>query len=136
MSLLSGAMDPVLGIFINDKFLGIEWHFWKAVGWAGNLAFFSRFIVQWLVTEKRKQVVVPPSFWWLSLIGSSLLLAYGLHTRDSVFIFAYLLTWIPYIRNLVITYRTKHTQANCPSCDTLSPPRANYCPMCGRKLAA
>jgi hypothetical protein len=70
------------------------------------------------------------------LTGSSLLLAYGLYRRDSVFIFAYLFTWIPYIRNLVITYRVKQAQARCPSCGALSPPRANYCPTCGQKLIA
>jgi len=130
----SAGMDSLLAIFINSKFLGIEWHFWKVVGWLGNAVFFSRFFVQWLATEKRQQVVVPAAFWWLSLIGSLLLLAYGLSRRDSVFIFAYLFTWIPYIRNLIITYRVKQAQPNCPSCETVCPPRANYCPVCGQKI--
>ena len=116
------------------SFLGIEWHFWKAVGWVGNLVFFSRFFVQWIATEKRKQVVVPASFWWLSVIGSLLLLAYGIHRRDSVFIFAYLFTWIPYIRNLVIHYRTKARQQHCGSCESPASPRAKYCSQCGVKL--
>jgi lipid-A-disaccharide synthase-like uncharacterized protein len=76
----------------GNRFLGIEWHVWKTLGWLGNVVFFSRFLVQWFATEKKKQVVVPISFWWLSLIGSLLLLIYGLHQRDSVFIFAYLFT--------------------------------------------
>src|SRR5512136_1393911 len=89
----------------QDRFLGIQWHFWKYVGWLGNVVFFSRFMVQWYCTEKRRQVVVPSGFWWLSLAGSLLLFTYGLHTRDSVFIFAYAFTWIPYVRNLVIHHR-------------------------------
>src|SRR5262245_46361636 len=82
----------------GGRFLGIEWHAWKVIGWLGNAVFFSRFLIQWRATEKRKQVVVPSLFWWLSLIGSLLLLAYSLHRRDSVFVFAYAFTWIPYIR--------------------------------------
>ncbi len=84
-------MDLLL--FPSGRFLGIEWHVWKVVGWLGNAVFFSRFVVQWYATEKRKQVVVPSAFWWLSLTGSLLLLAYALfYQKDSVFIFAYAFT--------------------------------------------
>jgi lipid-A-disaccharide synthase-like uncharacterized protein len=123
-------------IFFNDRFLGIEWHVWKVIGWAGNVIFFSRFFVQWWATEKKKQVVVPNSFWWLSLIGSLILLAYGLHRRDSVFIFAYAFTWIPYIRNLVISYRTKRAESLCRNCATVCAARAVYCSQCGHKVAS
>jgi lipid-A-disaccharide synthase-like uncharacterized protein len=118
------------------NFLGIDWHFWKLVGWAGNAVFFSRFIVQWVATERRKQVVVPVAFWWLSVTGSLLLLAYGIYQKDSVFIFAYLFTWIPYIRNLVIHYRTRALEKQCEACASQAMPRARYCSHCGTKLAA
>ena len=119
----------------GGKFLGIEWHFWKIIGWVGNLVFFSRFIVQWYATEKRKQVVVPSAFWWLSLSGSLLLLSYALfYQKDSVFIFAYAFTWLPYIRNLIIHRRHKKAHLNCPECGTLCPPKSNYCFECGTPL--
>src|SRR5687768_738720 len=57
-------------IWANGKFLGIEWHAWKVVGWLGNAAFFSRFLIQWFASERQRQIVVPVSFWWLSLAGS------------------------------------------------------------------
>src|SRR5947199_10520157 len=119
---------------INNKLLGIEWYFWKVVGWTGNVVFFSRFFVQWWVTERKKEVIVPNSFWWLSLAGSLLLLAYGLHRRDSVFIFAYAFTWIPYIRNLVISYRTSRSCLDCPNCGAACPPQFLHCSQCGLKL--
>jgi lipid-A-disaccharide synthase-like uncharacterized protein len=98
--------------------------------------FFSRFIVQWYYTEKQKQVVVPTAFWWLSLIGSLLLLFYGLfHAHDSVFIFAYAFTWIPYIRNLIIHNRQKRARRACNGCGTFSPQAANYCHDCGAPFA-
>jgi lipid-A-disaccharide synthase-like uncharacterized protein len=121
-------------IWDGRLFLGIEWHVWKMIGWAGNVIFFSRFFVQWIATEKQKRVVVPISFWWLSLIGSVLLLAYGLKRRDSVFIFAYAFTWIPYIRSIVIYYRNKAKQLHCDSCGTNAAHQAAYCHKCGVKL--
>jgi lipid-A-disaccharide synthase-like uncharacterized protein len=122
-------------IWHDGKFLGIEWSVWKAVGWLGNAVFFSRFFVQWYATEKRRQVVVPALFWWLSLAGSLLLLSYAVfHQQDSVFIFAYAFTWIPYIRNLIIHYRHEKARRTCPECRALSPGFANYCSACGAKL--
>jgi lipid-A-disaccharide synthase-like uncharacterized protein len=112
----------------------VEWSAWKIVGWLGNGIFFSRFIVQWYATEKEKQVVVPLIFWWLSLTGSLLLLTYALFQRDSVFIFAYAFTWIPYIRNLIIHHRHARAHRPCPACGAASPPSAHYCATCGQKL--
>jgi len=127
-------MEMLAQIATSTRILGIDWHFWKVVGWAGNIIFFSRFFVQWYATEKQKKVVVPNAFWWLSLAGSLCLLAYGFWRRDSVFIFAYLFTWIPYIRNLVISRRVARQSAICASCGTEAPPRAHFCPHCGLKL--
>jgi lipid-A-disaccharide synthase-like uncharacterized protein len=127
-------VDAAILVWQSNQFLGIEWHFWKVLGWIGNVVFFSRFFVQWVATERRKQVVIPPSFWWLSLIGSILLLAYGIWQRDSVFIFAYAFTWIPYIRSLVIHYRNKAAQKNCPGCQALATREVVFCQRCGSKL--
>lgn len=118
----------------NGKFLGIEWGVWKVVGWLGNAIFFSRFFVQWYATERRKQVVVPQAFWWLSLVGSITLLCYSLHKKDSVFIFAYAFTWIPYIRSLIIHRRHKAAHVDCVDCGQKIPPQANFCPNCGGKV--
>ena len=121
-------------IWDGDRFLFIEWHVWKVVGWMGNAVFFSRFFLQWIATEKRQQVVIPVSFWWLSLTGSVLLLTYGIHQRDSVFIFAYAFTWIPYIRNIVIYQRNRANQRHCSSCNTRAATHAQFCHQCGTRL--
>lgn len=121
-------------IWHDGKFFGIDWHFWKVIGWIGNAVFFSRFFVQWYATEKQKKVVVPVSFWWLSLTGSLLLLSYGFYQQDSVFIFAYLFTWIPYIRNLIIGRRHAKAHQTCDECGNDSGPSALFCPTCGTKL--
>ena len=84
---------------------------------------------------KEKTVVVPQAFWWLSLAGSLIFLCYSIHQRDSVFIFAYAFTWIPYIRNLMIHRRNKAAQADCAGCGKKIPPQSNFCPNCGVKVA-
>jgi len=122
-------------IFIDGNLFGIEWNLWKAVGMAGNGIFFSRFLVQWYATERRGQVVVPLAFWWLSLAGSGMLLAYALFYRqDSVFIVAYAFTWIPYIRNLIIHQRHAARTTPCLHCGALTPPDARFCHHCGHPL--
>ncbi len=122
-------------LFHDGNFLGIEWGIWKVVGWLGNLVFFSRVFVQWYYTERLKRVVVPVSFWWLSLAGSGLLLSYALcYRKDSVFIFAYAFTWIPYIRNIVIQRRHEDAHLDCAKCGAASPPTARFCSACGTSL--
>ena len=128
-------MDHLTNLPWHDgKFLGVDWGVWKVEGWLGNAIFFSRFAVQWYATEKKKQVVVPAAFWWLSLTGSIMLLAYSLHKLDSVFIFAYAFPWIPYIRNLIIHQRHEDAHLDCPSCGKSCPPQSNFCAACGTRL--
>jgi lipid-A-disaccharide synthase-like uncharacterized protein len=119
----------------DGTFLGIHWSVWEVVGWVGNAVFFSRFLVQWYTTEKRKQVVVPALFWWLSLTGSLLMLCYAIFDKKGpVIVFAYAFTWIPYIRNLIIHHRHENSRRLCPECGALSLPTANFCGQCGSKL--
>ncbi|MDD4932935.1 MAG: lipid-A-disaccharide synthase N-terminal domain-containing protein [Methylacidiphilaceae bacterium] len=103
------------GLFLADgSWLGVHWGIMKIIGWAGNLLFFSRFVIQWLASERKKAVVVPLAFWYCSLGGSLLLLIYALSRRDSVFVFAYLFTWIPYIRNLSFAHRERRLETAAP----------------------
>lgn len=126
-------MEWIRLLVSTNNLLGIEWNTWKIIGWLGNLTFFSRFLVQWYVTEKRREVVVPALFWWLSIIGASLLFAYALfYRKDSVFTFAYAFTWIPYVRNLIIHYRNKSFKPKCNSCGTINPAHAKFCTECGK----
>jgi lipid-A-disaccharide synthase-like uncharacterized protein len=129
-------MDSLHHLIWHDgKLLGIDWSVWKVVGMLGNVAFFTRFLVQWYATEKKKRVVVPATFWWLSLGGTLLLLTYSLHKRDSVFIIANLFPWIPYTRNLIIHYRHQRAHLNCSGCGRSCPPQSHYCANCGAQLA-
>lgn len=134
--LYTGRMNGLESwLFPGGQFLGVRWSVWKVIGYLGNVLFFSRFLVQWYATEKLRRVVVPVSFWWLSLAGSLLLLVYALRQRDSVFILAYLFTWVPYTRNLVIHYRHLSAHLDCPRCGQSCPPQSRFCFDCGTALA-
>lgn len=98
-------------LFIDGNFLGIAWSFWKFLGWTGNIVFFSRFIIQWIATERKRKVVVPLAFWYCSLLGSLCLLIYAIHQRDSVFIGAYIFTWVPYCRNLYFAMKEQQLES-------------------------
>ena len=75
---------------------------WLAIGLAGQLTFGARFLVQWIVSERRGKSVIPLAFWWLSLGGGVILLAYALHRRDPVFILGQAFGLIVYVRNVVL----------------------------------
>jgi lipid-A-disaccharide synthase-like uncharacterized protein len=79
---------------------------WLAIGLAGNAAFFARFLVQWIASERAGRSYVPAVFWYLSIAGSLTLLAYAIHRRDPVFTLAFLPNCVVYVRNLVLLRRT------------------------------
>ena len=79
--------------------------FWFAIGMVGQAVFFSRFLVQWIASERAGRSYVPRIFWWLSLAGSMLLLFYALHRRDPVFVLGQAFGWVVYARNLVLLRR-------------------------------
>ena len=75
---------------------------WALVGFAGQAAFSLRFLVQWIASERAKRSIVPTAFWWFSLLGTTLLLAYALARGDAVFILGQSFGCIVYVRNLVL----------------------------------
>jgi lipid-A-disaccharide synthase-like uncharacterized protein len=73
-----------------------------------------------MASERQKKSVVPISFWYFSLSGSFLLLAYAIHRQDPVFILGQSLGFIIYIRNLVLINREKkgkNFDKSCPESD-------------------
>lgn len=89
-------------------FLGFHWSAWTLLGLSGNAIFGSRFVVQWIASERRKASVIPISFWWLSILGSLLQGLYFIFKKDKtgepdpdlVGILANVPNSIIYLRNL------------------------------------
>jgi lipid-A-disaccharide synthase-like uncharacterized protein len=80
---------------------------WLVVGFAGQAIFTARFLVQWVASERRRDSVVPVAFWWLSLAGGFLLLAYACSRHDPVIIVGQGLGTIVYIRNLALVKKKR-----------------------------
>jgi lipid-A-disaccharide synthase-like uncharacterized protein len=83
---------------------------WYGIGFAGQVLFSARFIVQWIASEVKKRSVIPLAFWFLSLGGSLVLLTYAAHRRDPVFIVGQSAGLIVYIRNLILIRRERAAQ--------------------------
>jgi lipid-A-disaccharide synthase len=84
---------------------------WHGLGAVGYLLFCSRFWVQWWLAEKAQVSYLPLSFWWLSLSGSLLSIAYFVQTKDSVNLLGPSIGLIQYMRNLMLIYKAKTTSA-------------------------
>ena len=81
--------------------------YWYVLGFAGQLAFGSRFVVQWLASERVGKSVIPLAFWWFSIGGGLLLFVYALYRRDPVFILGQGFGVFVYLRNLQFVLRER-----------------------------
>ena len=97
---------------ISVRYPKFHLDFWVLFGFFGQAMFSMRFIVQWIASEKRKESVIPVAFWYFSLAGGLILLAYAIRQMDPVFILAYLLNPVIYFRNLYFIYRKKPKTAS------------------------
>jgi lipid-A-disaccharide synthase-like uncharacterized protein len=88
---------------------------WLVIGFAGNALFFSRFLVQWIASERAGRSYVPIAFWWLSIAGSLVLLAYAIHRRDPVFTLAFLPNCVVYVRNLMLIRQERRARTSAAS---------------------
>jgi len=79
--------------------------FWLIFGFAGQVLFSLRFVMQWWRSERAGRSVVPLEFWYLSLAGGAVLLTYAVYRRDPVFILGQLTGVAVYTRNLVLLRR-------------------------------
>lgn len=79
---------------------------WVGLGLLGQALFAGRMLVQWLASERRRRSVVPVAFWWMSLVGASLLIVYFVWRKDAVGVLGQATGWLIYLRNLRLIYRT------------------------------
>ena len=82
---------------------------WLGIGFFAQILFSARFLVQWLASERAGKSIVPLVFWYLSIAGSGLLLAYAIHRKDPVFILGQSMGIFIYSRNLYLIRREKKT---------------------------
>ncbi|QLQ19884.1 MAG: lipid-A-disaccharide synthase N-terminal domain-containing protein [Exiguobacterium profundum] len=83
---------------------------WVLFGFAAQLMFTGRFLLQWLASEKQRKSVVPVAFWYFSLAGGVMLLMYAIHRRDPVIILGQAVGVLIYLRNLMLIYADRRRQ--------------------------
>ncbi|MGH7233731.1 MAG: lipid-A-disaccharide synthase N-terminal domain-containing protein [Nitrospiraceae bacterium] len=75
---------------------------WLVIGFIGQGIFFMRWLVQWLASERSAESRVPIGFWYMSLVGGLITLAYAIYRKDPVFIAGQSIGAFVYIRNLML----------------------------------
>lgn len=80
---------------------------WLAVGFLGQACFSTRFLIQWIASERRKESVIPVYFWYFSIAGGLTLLTYAVYRLDPVFILGQGAGLLVYSRNLYLIYRKR-----------------------------
>ena len=81
--------------------------FFLCIGFLGQGVFASRFIVQWIYSEKKGESYIPIIFWYLSIIGGIGLLTYAIFRKDPVIILGQTFGIFIYLRNLILIYKIK-----------------------------
>ncbi len=88
---------------------------WKLVGYVGVGLFAGRWFVQLIASRKQGRPVMPALFWYMSITGSVLLLAYFVFGKnDSVGILSNLFPFTVALYNLYLHRRTQRTDAAKP----------------------
>jgi|SRR4029077_6050586 lipid-A-disaccharide synthase-like uncharacterized protein len=99
-------LQRTVGNFLFDVFVtNFDW--WVILGFAAQLMFTGRFLVQWIASEREGRSVIPIAFWFFSIAGGLLLLAYALYRRDPVFILGQAFGVFVYLRNLYLIMRER-----------------------------
>lgn len=80
---------------------------WVIFGLCAQLMFTARFLVQWIASERARSSVMPITFWYFSLVGGVMLLAYALYRKDPVFVLGQTLGVVIYSRNLWLIHASR-----------------------------
>ncbi len=80
---------------------------WLGVGFLGQSLFFSRWIIQWIASERHAASQMPLAFWYMSLAGGLIVLSYAVYRRDPVFIAGQGIGSFVYLRNLMLIHANR-----------------------------
>ena len=78
------------------------------IGFTGQGLFASRFIFQWIYSEKKGESAIPLNFWYLSIFGGIGLLTYAIFRKDPVIILGQSFGLFIYLRNLFLIYNSNN----------------------------
>lgn len=76
-------------------------------GSIGQVLFTLRFVYQWLYSRKYGESILPAGFWIISLIGSALIVTYGILRLDIVLILGQSFGMVAYVCNLYLLFKNR-----------------------------
>ena len=106
-------LSNAVGAYLHDVFV-IKFEWWVLLGYVAQMMFTMRFVVQWIASERAGKMVIPIAFWFFSIGGGALLLAYALYKRDAVFILGQAFSFFVYARNLYFELRDRRRERAVP----------------------
>lgn len=87
---------------------------WLGIGFFGQGMFFTRWLIQWLASERHNESRMPIAFWYMSLAGGMITLAYAIYRKDPVFIAGQSVGAFVYLRNLILLQRSARAKQSPP----------------------
>lgn len=75
---------------------------WMAVGLIGQFLFSFRFVYQVVISHRKGQSILPPAFWYISLIAALMVQVYGIYRLDIVLIIGQVGGMVTYVRNIML----------------------------------
>lgn len=101
---------------VGDKIAAMptEEIIWLSIGFAGQALFAMRFIIQWVVSEQKRDSVIPIAFWYFSIGGGAVLLSYAIWREDPVIILGQCTGLFIYLRNLYFIYANRRADLAVP----------------------
>ncbi len=95
-----------IGDYLYDVFVA-KFDLWLLFGVVAQIVFALRFVVQWIASERAGRSVMPTAFWFLSIVGGSMILAYGIQRREPIIIIGQVLAVFIYVRNLMLIWKER-----------------------------
>ena len=108
----------LLGFFNITSWVNFSW---VAVGLLGQIAFFGRMFIQWIVSEKSRKSEVPELFWWFSFVGGAFLFTYFVWRTDVVGVLGQSTGVVIYARNLRLIHKQKRRERRTQASATPEP---------------
>ncbi len=84
---------------------------WVVIGLAGQVLFFGRMLIQWVISEKARQSTISPAFWWCSFFGGAMLFTYFVWRQDPIGVLGQSTGVVIYARNLRLIYKQRRRDA-------------------------
>lgn len=101
IGLMLKDLDDFTSTFFKNENLPLYIIIWGSIG---QFIYKMRFVYQWYYSVKRKESLLPVTFWWIALIGSLMIIVYGIYRLDWILIIGQI-GIVASIRNIVIGNR-------------------------------